>query len=194
MNNTLSQAVLSATKYLATPPLVQSYGRLVRVNGMTLTAVGGQFLMAKKYQVEGIDGAWNDAQVIGFDDSKAFLMLLNKADGLYAGARVRAVAESQMVKVDSSLLGRVIDAQMQPIDDLGALVKAPLGSDCILKKQASLNPLQRKGVSEPLDVGVRTINGLFTVGKGQRLGLFAGSGVGKSKLLAMMTRFTSADV
>lgn len=99
-----------------------------------------------------------------------------------------------MVKVDSSLLGRVIDAQMQPIDDLGALVKAPLGSDCILKKQASLNPLQRKGVSEPLDVGVRTINGLFTVGKGQRLGLFAGSGVGKSKLLAMMTRFTSADV
>lgn len=194
MNNTLSQAVLSATKYLATPPLVQSYGRLVRVNGMTLTAVGGQFLMAKKYQVEGIDGTWNDAQVIGFDDSKAFLMLLNKADGLYAGARVRAVAESQMVKVDSSLLGRVIDAQMQPIDDLGALVKAPLGSDCILKKQASLNPLQRKGVSEPLDVGVRTINGLFTVGKGQRLGLFAGSGVGKSKLLAMMTRFTSADV
>jgi len=193
-NTVLSHVLNTATKQLTAPPLIQSYGRLVRVNGMTLTAVGGQFLMAKKYQVESIDGTWNDAQVIGFDDTKAFLMLLNKADGLYAGARVRAVADTQAIKVDMSLLGRVIDAQMQPIDDLGNLSRVDLGADCVLKKQPSLNPLQRKGVSEPLDVGVRSINGLFTVGKGQRLGLFAGSGVGKSKLLAMMTRFTSADV
>ncbi|MBU2926121.1 FliI/YscN family ATPase [Colwellia sp. 4_MG-2023] len=194
MTSTLLERLGKATCALTSPPLLQSYGRLVRVNGLTLTAVGGVFTMGKKYQVEGIDGTWYDVEVIGFHESEAYLMPLNKIQDLYAGARVRVAKNEPSVCIDERLLGRVLDAQMNPIDDLGPLAKDQENVALKLSKSTQLNPLQRKGVTEPLDVGIRAINSLFTVGKGQRLGLFAGSGVGKSKLLGMMTKFTSADV
>ncbi|WP_404338660.1 FliI/YscN family ATPase [Pseudoalteromonas mariniglutinosa] len=194
MNNTLHTRLLKVANELSAPPLLQSYGRLVRVNGLTLTAVGGLFAMGRKYQVESIDGIWYDVEVIGFHEAEAYLMPLNKVADLYAGARVRAAPENPSICIDERLLGRVFDAQMNPIDQLGNVAREKEHSHPKTKKYSALSPLQRKGVTEPLDVGIRAINSLFTVGKGQRLGLFAGSGVGKSKLLGMMTRFTSADV
>ncbi|MCQ8877483.1 FliI/YscN family ATPase [Pseudoalteromonas shioyasakiensis] len=194
MIQTLHERLIKAANELPTPPLLQSYGRLVRVNGLTLTAIGGLFAMGRKYQVESIDGVWYDVEVIGFHEKEAYLMPLNKVEDLYAGARVRVATQAPSICIDERLLGRVFDAQMNPIDLLGNITREKEHNQTKLVKSTPLSPLDRRGVTEPLDVGIRAINSLFTVGKGQRLGLFAGSGVGKSKLLGMMTRFTSADV
>ncbi|MBH0020062.1 FliI/YscN family ATPase [Pseudoalteromonas sp. SWXJ133] len=194
MNSDLNSRLKSALNILTAPPLIQSYGRLIRVNGLTLTATGGQFAIGEKYQVESVDGVWYDAEVIGFHQDEAYLMPLKKAQNLCSGGRVRPAAKVSTVAISEKLLGRVVDAQMQPIDNLGDLDKDETVNLSKLPKDYSLTPLERKGVTEPLDVGIRAINSLFSVGKGQRLGLFAGSGVGKSKLLGMMTRYTSADV
>lgn len=192
MANLLHQRLVYASTMLSSPTLVQSYGRLVRVNGLTLTAVGGLFAMGRKYQVESIEGTWYDVEVIGFHDSEAYLMPLSTIANLYAGARVRTAPHIASICIDERLLGRVFDAQMHTIDNLAPVTKNDGPNQLVTP--STLSPLQRKGVTEPLDVGIRTINSLFTVGKGQRLGLFAGSGVGKSKLLGMITRFTAADV
>ena len=194
MTNPLHTSLKSALKALTPPELVKSYGRLTRVNGLTLTATGGQFAMGEKYQVESVDGHWYDAEVVGFNQDEAYLMPLKKIQNLYSGGRVRPVIKNNHVAISEKLLGRVLDAQMQPIDNLGPLEQDSTKNASKLGNDYSLTPLERKGVIEPLDVGIRAINSLFSVGKGQRLGLFAGSGVGKSKLLGMMTRFTSADV
>lgn len=194
MNSDLHTRLQSALDSLSPPPLIKSYGRLIRVNGLTLTATGGQFAIGEKYQVESVDGVWYDVEVIGFNQAEAYLMPLKKAQNLCSGGRVRPAAKVSTVAISEKLLGRVVDAQMQPIDNLGDLDKDDTVNLSKLPKDYSLTPLERKGVTEPLDVGIRAINSLFSVGKGQRLGLFAGSGVGKSKLLGMMTRYTSADV
>ncbi|PCC12276.1 FliI/YscN family ATPase [Pseudoalteromonas sp. JB197] len=194
MNNDLHIRLEQAYATLNRPPLIQSYGRLTRVNGLTLTATGGQFAIGGKYQVESVDGVWYDVEVIGFNQSEAYLMPLKKVQNLCSGGRVRPVLKTSNVSISEKLLGRVLDAQMQPIDNLGALEKDESSNLSSLAKDYSMTPLQRKGVTQPLDVGIRAINSLFSVGMGQRLGLFAGSGVGKSKLLGMMTRYTSADV
>lgn len=169
---------------------VQSFGRLVRMNGLILSAAGGHFVLGQRYQVETEQGDWCEAEVVGFEPEQAFLMPLEPISGVRAGARVRAVPDDSTFLVSKDLLGRVVDGLMQPLDGLGRLTEG----DRISSHLAAVNPLQKKGVTAPLDVGIRAINALFTVGQGQRLGLFAGSGVGKSKLLGMMTRFTQADV
>lgn len=194
MNSDLNSRLKSALSTLSPPPLIQSYGRLIRVNGLTLTATGGQFAIGEKYQVESVDGIWYDVEVIGFSQTEAYLMPLKKAQNLCSGGRVRPAVKNSNIAISEKLLGRVVDAQMQPIDNLGKLESDDTVNLSKLPKDNSLTPLERKGVTEPLDVGIRAINSLFSVGKGQRLGLFAGSGVGKSKLLGMMTRYTSADV
>lgn len=165
-----------------------SYGRLLSINGLTLTVKGGRLSLGQRCQVEG-QQQWFDAEVIGFDQEQAFLMPLAAVSGLYAGAKVRVIENSALLPVGDSLMGRVVDGLMRPIDDLGE-IDAPRQT----LYAPHLSPLQRCGVEQPLDVGIRALNGLFTVGKGQRIGLFAGSGVGKSKLLGMMTRYTAADV
>lgn len=112
------------------------------------------------------------------------------ASGLTPGARIEPLDAQREIPVGDALLGRVIDANGQPLDGKGPLRArdhSPLSG-------RPINPLQRAPVREPLDVGIRSINGLLSVGRGQRLGLFAGSGVGKSVLLGMMTRNTNADV
>lgn len=179
-----------AAEQLQPGPLCQSFGTLVRVNGMILTVAGGQYTLGQRYQVEGQNGRWIEAEVVGFDRDQAFLMPLTDASALTTGAKVRPLTHDQALTVSHALLGRVVDGLMQPLDGGPALVKG----EHIAAQLAAVNPMQKKGVSTPLDVGIKAINGLFTVGQGQRLGLFAGSGVGKSKLLGMMTRFTAADV
>ncbi len=180
---------LQAANAALTPPTpLHTYGKLLSINGLTLTVKGGRMSLGQHCQIEGAN-RWYDAEVIGFDQDKAFLMPLTPVSNLHAGARVKVTTNSTLVPVGENLLGRVVDGLMRPIDGLGPL-DAPLQN----LHAPHLGPMERRGVDEPLDVGIRALNALFTVGKGQRIGLFAGSGVGKSKLLGMITRYTAADV
>ncbi|WP_335735074.1 FliI/YscN family ATPase [Rheinheimera muenzenbergensis] len=186
----LSERLSQLAGQLKPAPLLQSFGRLVRVNGMLLTVAGGRYTLGQRYQVQTPNAGWAEAEVVGFDGQQAFLMPLTDVSSLSTGARVRPAAAGQALLVSKGLLGRVVDGLLQPLDGKTPLLQG----EPISSQLAAVNPMQKKGVTTPLDVGVKAINGLFTVGQGQRLGLFAGSGVGKSKLLGMMTRFTTADV
>ena len=190
MRRSFSASLSLARAQIQPPDWVHSYGRLLRVNGMILSAAGESFTLGQRCQIESEDGQWFDAEVVGFDTDQAFLMPLTAVDGLRAGARVRTVATASQLLVSTDLLGRVLDGLMCPLDGKAAIKTGERISAAL----PAVNPLQKKGVSAPLDVGIRAINSLFTVGQGQRMGLFAGSGVGKSKLLGMMTRYTQADV
>jgi len=117
-------------------------------------------------------------------------MPLHRVDSLHPGARVRPFSHSATVPAGRALLGRVVDGVGEPLDNKGPLLEP----DAIDFHPHAINPLQREAISQPLDVGVRSINATLSIGCGQRMGLFAGSGVGKSILLGMMTRFTNADV
>ena len=130
------------------------------------------------------------AEVSGFKDNKVLLMPLEEIHGIAPGCKVVARQQRAVLPVGSGLLGRVIDGLGNPIDG-----KGPIGTECEYPIYATaLNPLQRKRIRQPLDLGIRVINGLLTVGCGQRIGVFAGSGVGKSVLLGMIARNTKADV
>jgi flagellum-specific ATP synthase len=140
--------------------------------------------------IEGHDGAEVQAEVVGFAGDRLYLMPTSTLAGVKPNARVIPTRTVAQVPVGWALLGRVIDGAGQPLDGRGPVLaeaRVPL-------EGRPVNPLQRQPIAEPLDVGVRVMNALFTAGRGQRLGLFAGSGIGKSSLLAMMTRFTGADV
>ena len=169
---------------------LQEEGSLIRMVGIKLEAVGCQAPLGGRCRIETDEGHSVEAEVVGFSDGSLFLMPEGNLQGIKLGARVIPMDTSGVVAVDEQLLGRVIDGAGNPIDgkgDLKCLHHNPLRGN-------SINPLHRSPIKEPLDVGVRAINALMTMGKGQRLGLFAGSGVGKSTLLGMMTRHTEADV
>jgi flagellum-specific ATP synthase len=127
---------------------------------------------------------------VGFSGERLFLMPTGDIQGLMPNARVIPTSHVSRAVVGESLLGRVIDGAGRPLDGQGPL----RATDSVPLTGRAINPLARRPIREPLDVGVRAINSLLTVGRGQRMGLFAGSGVGKSVLLGMMTRFTEADV
>ena len=131
-----------------------------------------------------------NAEVVGFKRGKVLLMPLESMRGVGPGCRIVSLGRKAEVKVGRNLLGRVIDGLGNPIDNKGPIEaeeEYPIYADPI-------NPLHRGRISEPIDLGVRVINALLTFGKGQRMGIFAGSGVGKSVLLGMMARHTKADV
>ena len=189
-------------------------GRITRATGLVLEATGLRLAVGAACKIEIAPGQnhWADAEVVGFHGHTLYLMPQSDISGLPPGARViplepsiqsrvplplRASDDigpppvlSRHLPVGDALLGRVLDGAGRPLDDLGPLnnvSSAPLGAQII-------NPLARAPIDTVLDVGVRAINGLLTVGRGQRMGLFAGSGVGKSVLLGMMARYTKADV
>jgi len=172
---------------LATRPSVA--GKLTRVVGLTLEAVGCRAAVGSLCRIETLDGSL-EAEVVGFAGDKLYLMPSEQLKGVIPGAKVTPVGEEQGMPVGMALLGRVIDGVGEPLDGLGPILTA----DSARFISRRLNPLARKPIEEPMDVGVRAINAMLTVGKGQRMGLFAGSGVGKSVLLGMMTRGTTADV
>ncbi|MFT5484916.1 MAG: flagellum-specific ATP synthase [Halieaceae bacterium] len=173
------------------PPMaLEEEGTLVRIIGIKLEVIGCQAAIGSRCRVATEAGTFIEAEVVGFSDGSLFLMPEGSVRGIKLGARVVPVKSDGAVAVDEQLLGRVIDGGGRPIDDAGAIKcthHTPLRGEPI-------NPLHRNLISEPLDVGVRAINAMLTMGKGQRLGLFSGSGVGKSTLLGMMTRHTEADV
>ncbi|MFW1677676.1 flagellar protein export ATPase FliI [Pontibacter sp. JAM-7] len=172
------------------PPRPHVQGRITRMIGLTLEAVGIRAAVGECCYIERPGGGQIEAEVVGFSGDRIYLMPLYPVEGLHAGTRVVAGHDSGAVPVGMNLLGRILNGVGNPIDGLGALqseAKVALGGEII-------NPLQRAPIEQTLDVGVRAINALLTVGRGQRMGLFAGSGVGKSVLLGMMTRFTEADI
>lgn len=168
----------------------QVEGLLKRVVGLTLEASGCHIPIGGRCAVETAQGSDLEAEVVGFSGENSYLMATGDMRGLLPNLRVRPISEGLQVPVGDSLLGRVIDDEGRPLDAHGNLRL----SDRVPLIAPSLNPMQRTAIDEPLDVGVRAINALLTVGRGQRIGLFAGSGVGKSTLLGMMTRYTSAEV
>ncbi|MBY7731777.1 flagellum-specific ATP synthase FliI [Vibrio lentus] len=164
-------------------------GKLVRVVGLTLEATGCKAPIGSLCMVETMSGQM-EAEVVGFSGDNLFLMPSEQITGILPGARVTPVTSESGIPVGMELLGRVIDGVGNPLDGLGPIYTEQRASF----NAEPINPLARKPISEPLDVGLKAINGLLTVGKGQRIGLFAGSGVGKSVTLGMMTRGTTAQV
>jgi flagellum-specific ATP synthase len=166
-------------------------GRLSSMVGLTLQAEGCNAPVGSRCRIspEG-DGEPIEAQVVGFNQGRTLLMPAGPVHGLSPQARVKLIANKLRFKTGNGLLGRVIDANGQPLDGKGPLV------DCYDSQLSTdaVDPLMRDSVTEAFDVGVRCINGLLTMGKGQRVGLFAGSGVGKSALLGMMSKNSKADV
>jgi flagellum-specific ATP synthase len=158
--------------------------------GLTLEAAGCQAAVGDRCQVWRPGGSPVDSEVVGFHGERLLLMPIGDVRGLAPNARVVPVGRAGQAAVGECLLGRVLDGTGRPLDGKGPIV----ASERLPLTGASINPLSRVAITKPLDVGVRAINALLTVGRGQRLGLFAGSGVGKSVLLGMMTRFTNADV
>lgn len=179
-----------ALRSLASVQLAKVSGRLVRMSGLLLESSGCRRATGQRCQIEQADGTLLDAQVVGFNRDITYLMPFKKPLGLSAGSRVFAARDDALLHIDESWLGRVLNGLGEPLDGLGRLA----GRDVLGVELPKVNPLKRQPVSAPLDVGVRAINALLTLGKGQRVGLFAGSGVGKSVLLGMITRQTEAQV
>jgi len=178
------------TERLAETPELVVEGKLSRMVGLTLEAEGCRAAIGSLCQVETKSGKKIGAEVVGFSGGHVFLMPTGSTQGLEPGCRVIPLGKDSLAKVGFSLLGRVLDGSGKALDD-----KGPLNTDAKVSLSGkTINPLSRKPIRDSLDVGVRAINSIFAVGRGQRMGLFAGTGVGKSVLLGMMTKFTSADV
>ena len=171
-------------------PEPQRSGTLVRLVGLTLETRGIMAPLGACCEVIGRHGHRVEAEVVGFNDKTLFLMPFSEPTGVGPGDVVRVVSHSSNVKLGSALLGRVIDGRGEPLDGL----PAPECHDTLSLLGRPLNPMERGPIDKVLDVGVKAINGMLTMGRGQRIGLVAGSGVGKSVLLGMLTRFTKADV
>ncbi len=189
---------------------VEIAGRIIKLTGLVMEAAGIKLPIGSACYVPLSGGRRVEAEVVGFDGDKLLLMPQSGVDGVVPGAKVfamdvadalpkpkhhnqprrRASDRTRHLPVGNGLLGRVVDGAGNPLDGLGkvnAEKSAPLTA-------RNINPLERAPIEEILDVGVRAINSMLTIGRGQRMGLFAGSGVGKSVLLGMMARYTTADV
>lgn len=165
-------------------------GRVSRAIGLTLEAKGFNQPIGARCLVTIDETRSVEAEVVGFSNDSVYLMSIGTIQGIAPGMIITPTGRIAQVGVGPQLLGRIVNGSGMLIDDgtpIELIENYPLIAPVI-------NPLKRVAIDTPLDVGVRAINGLLTVGRGQRIGLFAGSGVGKSVLLGMMTRFTNADV
>ncbi len=192
---------------------LENQGKLVRVAGLVLEATGLRLPVGAVCEIHSearLEATPVLAEVVGFAGDRAYLMPTAEVHGLASGARVvpcqipintpilgrpnhpwrRSEDRTRHLPVGSGLLGRVVNAQGEPLDRKGPLQHTR--SEPLARR--AINAMERDPVRLPLDTGVRAINAMLTVGRGQRIGLFAGSGVGKSVLLGMMARYTQADV
>ncbi|MCB1896787.1 MAG: flagellum-specific ATP synthase FliI, partial [Rhodocyclaceae bacterium] len=188
----------------------QLYGRLTRINGLVMEAAGLKLPLGSGCRIMVPGSGAVEAEVVGFHGEKLYMMPTDDVFGLAPGALVlpvepvqpqlqarerieprrRASDRAKHLPVGVELLGRVIDGAGRALDGKGAIKAKAVRS----LQSRPTNPLQRAPIRQSMDVGIRAINALLTVGRGQRVGLFAGSGVGKSVLIGMMARFTAADV
>jgi len=171
-------------------PMPERTGTLVRLVGMRLEARGIMAPIGSCCEISSGDGQSILAEVVGFNYKTLYLMPLQEPVGLAPGAMVRPMLDQGSVCLGPELLGRVIDGRGQPLDN-----KPPPRCESRLSLLGlPINPMERGPIDSVLDVGIKAINGVMTLGRGQRVGLVAGSGVGKSVLLGMMARYTKADV
>ena len=197
------------TRIQESTPLASS-GHLTRINGLIMEATGLRLPLGANCLIQAGAGAMLEAEVVGFNGERLFLMPTEEIHGLAPGARVfpaesalppprygkptqtvkRSPDRARQMPVGWELLGRVVDGAGRPLDTLGPL----LTTETRPLHARPINPMSRAPIEHSLDVGIRAINSLLTVGRGQRMGLFAGSGVGKSVLLGMMARYTEADI
>ncbi len=184
-----AKEVQSSLPKLRTPEPQRS-GTLVRLVGLTLETRGIMAPLGACCEVIGKEGHRVEAEVVGFNDKTLYLMPFTDPVGVGPGDTVRVMSNSGQVSLGNELLGRVIDGRGVPIDGK----PMPHLPDQLSLLGCPLNPMERGPIEEILDVGVKAINGALTIGRGQRIGLVAGSGVGKSVLLGMLTRFTKADI
>lgn len=189
----------SAKQKLESASLIRQYGRLVKASGLVLEAIGLKLPLGSNCFVERqLDGKIQavECEVIGFNGKTLYLMPFESTDGILLDARVYTSQydlthfSHKVLPIGMGLLGRVVDAMGKPLD--GKPLPENIEYEGLINK--TLNPLTRTPIHQVLDVGIRAINALLTVGQGQRMGLFAGSGVGKSVLLGMMARYTKADI
>nr|WP_259374559.1 flagellar protein export ATPase FliI [Calidifontimicrobium sp. SYSU G02091] len=196
--------------WAAIPQELRTEGKLVRVTGLVLEAAGLRVPVGAVCDVHVPGAAPVLAEVVGFHGDRAFLMATGDLHGLASGVRVvprevptvppvlgehahpwrRSEDRGLHLPMGDGLLGRVVDSLGQPLDRLGPV--ANTRDEPMVRRP--INAMDRDPIRQPLDTGVRAINALLTVGRGQRIGLFAGTGVGKSVLLGMMARYTAADV
>ncbi|WP_101675904.1 flagellar protein export ATPase FliI [Alloalcanivorax mobilis] len=198
-------ALRSVKQRVDTVPAYQNSGRIVRATGLVLEAVGLRIPLGSGCRIElsphnasaDQPSCFAEAEVVGFSGDRLYLMPLAEISGLVPGARVFPLSAggngesgARRFPLGEKLLGRVVDGNGRPLDG------GPDLHDCPQSTLAAppLNPLARSPIDTRIDVGIRAINSLLSVGRGQRMGLFAGSGVGKSVLLGMMARYTKADV
>lgn len=170
---------------------ISKKGKIAQVVGLSIESEGPQVNLGELCEIRTRAGNGGLlAEVVGFREERTLLMPLGEMDGLGPGCAVTATGQGFQIAVGPELIGRVLDGLGNPMDEAGVLgckEYYPVMSN-------PPNPLRRKRIEQPLSVGVRAIDGLLTCGKGQRLGIFAGSGVGKSTLLGMVARNTSADI
>ena len=170
---------------------IKEIGKITEIIGLTIESDG------PKSSIGDLCYIYNDyndtptmAEVVGFKKDKILLMPLASPDGIRPGALVVNTGEAMKIGVGNQLIGRVLDGLGRPIDTLGDIRFSEYRST----SANAINPLKRKRISEPLSLGIKSVDGFATVGKGQRMGIFAGSGVGKSTALGMMAKNTSADI
>ena len=173
---------------------IKTIGTVKRAVGLVVESLGPPVSIGELCEIVGKDRSGTSisipAEVVGFRDNYVISMPLYKVHGVKLGDKVVCRKKKASVSVSPALLGRVVNAMGEPIDELGpidAIEEYPIQS-------LETNPLERKNIEETLGTGIRAIDGLLTCGKGQRIGIFGGSGIGKSTLLGMMARYTSADV
>ncbi len=166
------------------------HGKVTQVVGLVIEGYCSEASIGALCEIHPRDGMPIPAEVVGFRDNKTLLMPLGEVRGVGLGSLITVKREKASLAVGNALLGRVIDGLGIPIDGLGEI----LGDEEYPIYATPVNPLMRKPIRKPLDLGIRSINAMMTCGEGQRIGIMAGSGVGKSTLLGMIARNTEADI
>lgn len=190
MTGALAESLARQIAAIGRAPVPRLSARVVQYDGLILQCTGFPVSPGTLCRVETEAGGHVRGEVVGFAAGRTLLFLDASGAQIAAGARVDILGDGRTIRVGPGLLGRVTDAEGQPLDDL----PAPVTEDTWPLRGKLTNPLARGPVSRPLDVGVRILNAVLSVGLGQRLGIMAGSGVGKSVLIEMMARHTSAEV
>ena len=180
----------AATDAMSQPPAPSYSGRVLRYDGLIAECAGFHASPGTRCRVETEDGADVTGEIVGFANGRNLLFLNQPGARVTADCAVHRLSGGHDATMGPQLLGRVFDADGAPLDNL----PPPNCAEIRPLAGREINPLARQPVDQPLDVGVRLINAALTVGRGQRVGIIAGSGVGKSVLIEMMTRYTEADV
>lgn len=187
MKALLNHIAEHTTKWIAEPT---SYGKVSSAVGLLIEAKGLEASLGSLYTIHVDEKTKVQAEVVGLKDNNTLLMPLDRTEGLKAGVWIEPIKQPLTIQVGSCLLGRVVDANCVPIDGLGPLVD----TIAFPVHNTPPGPLERENIDETMRTGVRAIDAFISTGKGQRMGIFAGSGVGKSVLMGMIAKNASADV